>query len=63
MTLPKAPVTFASVWEASVDRRADSLFLIFEGSDGRVWDWTYKEFDGLVDRAAATLVSNGVEAG
>ena len=63
MALPEASVTFASVWEASVERRANSPFLIFEGSDGRVWDWTYREFDGLVDRAAATLVSNGVEAG
>ena len=63
MPLPEAPVTFASVWEASVNRRADSLFLVFEGSDGRVWNWTYEEFDGLVDRVAATLVANGVEAG
>ena len=63
MTLLESPLTFASVWEATVDRRADSLFLIFEGSDGQVSEWTYGEFDGIVDRAAATLVSNGVEAG
>jgi crotonobetaine/carnitine-CoA ligase len=63
MTLLESPLTFASVWAATVDRRADSLFLIFEGSDGQVSEWTYGEFDGIVDRAAATLVSNGVEAG
>ena len=63
MVTLEAPATFAAVWERSVDRRADSLFLMFEGSDGLVSSWTYEQFDGLVSRVAATLVANGVEPG
>ena len=63
MATMEAPATFAAVWERSVDRRADSLFLMFEGADGLVSSWTYEQFDGLVSRVAATLVANGVEPG
>ena len=63
MVLLENPATLASVWDGTVDRRADALFLVFEGSDGRVSKWTYGQFDGIVSRAAATLVSNGVEPG
>ena len=54
MATLEAPSTFAAVWERSVDRRADSLFLMFEGSDCLVSSWTYEQFDGLVSRVAAT---------
>jgi crotonobetaine/carnitine-CoA ligase len=63
MALLEAPTTFASVWNASVNRRAESQFLVFEAADGQVSKWTYGQFDELVDRVAATLVCNGVEPG
>ena len=55
--------TFAAIWASSVDRRADAIFLVSEGPDGLVSKWTYGEFDGVVNRVAATLASNGVEPG
>lgn len=63
MALLEAPTTFASVWDASVNRCAESQFLVFEAADGQVSKWTYGQFDELVDRVAATLVCNGVEPG
>lgn len=58
-----APDTFAAIWASSVDRRADAIFLVSEGPDGLVSKWTYGEFDGVVNRVAVTLASNGVEPG
>jgi len=55
--------TFAAIWASSVDRRTDAIFLVSEGPDGLVSKWTYGEFDGVVNRVAATLASNGVEPG
>lgn len=56
-------VAFASLWERSVGRRADSTFLVFERSDGTTATWTYRQFDALVGRCAATLVGLGVRKG
>ena len=63
MSTRKAPATFAEVWEGAVDRRADSTFLVFEDSDGRVTSWSYEQFDSLVSRVAGTLSSYGVAVG
>jgi len=56
-------VAFASLWERSVGRRADSTFLVFERSDGTIATWTYRQFDVLASRCAATLVGLGVRKG
>jgi crotonobetaine/carnitine-CoA ligase len=56
-------VAFASLWERSVGRRADATFLVFERSDGATASWTYRQFDALVSRCAATLVALGVGKG
>jgi crotonobetaine/carnitine-CoA ligase len=56
-------VTFASAWERSVATRADAPFLVFEGPDGRVTEWTYAQFDDVVARVAGELASHGVGPG
>jgi crotonobetaine/carnitine-CoA ligase len=55
--------TFADVWRRSVAARPDQTFLLFEGPDGHVAEWTYAEFDEVVARVAATLRRHGVEPG
>ena len=57
------PTTFASTWTNAVETRPESPFLIFEGSDGAVTEWTYGEFDREVQRAAAFLAGQGVGGG
>ncbi len=57
------PTTFSNTWTNAVETRPDSPFLIFEGSDGAVTEWTYGEFDREVQRAAAFLAGRGVGRG
>ncbi|HEX7095856.1 MAG TPA: AMP-binding protein, partial [Acidimicrobiales bacterium] len=57
------PVAFADVWQRSVAARPDQTFLVFEGPDGSVAEWTYAEFDAAVARVAHTLRRHGVEPG
>lgn len=54
--------TFATMWASAVRTRGDHPFLVFEGGDGRVSEWTYREFDGLVERAVTRFDSLGVNA-
>jgi crotonobetaine/carnitine-CoA ligase len=56
-------VSFAHVWAAAVGAHDDRTFLIFEGPDGHVAEWTYAEFDTEVSRVATTLVASGVGQG
>ena len=56
-------ITFAAAWRRSVAARPDETFLIFEAPSGEVAEWTYREFDDVVARVAATLVTHGVEPG
>ncbi len=56
-------MTFAARWQAAVDGSGDRPFLIFEGPDGSVSQWTYREFDEVVTRMGATLAAAGVTAG
>ena len=56
-------VTFAQTWADAVATRADSTFLVFEGPDGTVTEWTYAEFDEVVARMATELVSHDVGPG
>jgi len=57
------PATFAQQWSAAVAGHSNSPFLIFEGSDGEVTEWTYAEFDEVVDRTVGFLVERDVGAG
>lgn len=56
-------VTFASTWSRAVAARGDATFLVFEGPDGDVREWSYTEFDAVVGRTAALLVDRGVGPG
>jgi crotonobetaine/carnitine-CoA ligase len=56
-------MTFAARWDAAVDSSGDRPFLIFEGPDEAVSQWTYRAFDEVVTRMGATLAAAGVTAG
>lgn len=55
--------TFAHVWAHSVADRSHDTFLLFEGPDGHVAEWTYAEFDSQIGRVASLLAANGVGEG
>ena len=57
------PDTFAHQWAHSVAARAAETFLIFEGPDGHVAEWTYGDFDRVVSRTASLLCDHGVGEG
>ena len=55
--------TFAQRWRDAVAHSGPRPFLIFEGPDGSVANWTYDEFDAVVQRAAGLFASDGVRPG
>ena len=55
--------TFAHAWARAVAEHSHHSFLIFEGPDGHVAEWTYAEFDTQVSRVGARLVQAGVQEG
>ncbi len=55
--------TFWSAWQRAVAVRPSAVFLVFEGLDGDVTQWTYGEFDDVVTTAASALHSHGVRVG
>ena len=57
------PVTFEAMWRAAVDADGDALFLRFEDRDGDVTDWSYGDFDRVVEGAAHRLADAGVGRG
>ena len=57
------PMTFAHRWETAVRTSGDRPFLVFEGPDRSVSQWTYREFDEVVTRMGATLAAAGVTPG
>ena len=57
------PMTFAQRWDAAVSTSGDRPFLVFEGPDRSVSQWTYREFDEVVTRMGATLAASGVTPG
>ena len=57
------PMTFAQRWETAVRTSGDRPFLIFEGADRSVSQWTYRQFDEVVTRMGATLAAAGVTPG
>ena len=57
------PMTFAQRWETAVRTSGDRPFLVFEGPDRSVSQWTYRQFDEVVTRMGATLAAAGVTPG
>jgi len=58
-----APITFDAMWRHAVTDGPERLFLRFEGRSGEVTEWTYGEFDRVVEGAAGRLADDGVGAG
>ncbi len=56
-------LTFAAVWAEAVASHASLSFLVFEGPDGHVAEWTYGDFDREVARVGSHLREIGVTAG
>ena len=56
-------MTFAQRWETAAHTSGDRPFLVFEGPDRSVSEWTYRQFDEVVTRVGATLAAAGVTAG
>jgi len=63
MPAPEDVRTLTGAWARSVASRPDDIFLIFEGPDGSVAEWTYAEFDSKVDDVAALLGNAGISRG
>jgi carnitine-CoA ligase len=62
--MSRTPMTFAQRWDAAVaGASADRTFLVFEGPDGSVSRWTYREFDEVVTSMGAKLAASGVTQG
>ena len=61
--MSRLPMTFAQRWETAVRACGDRPFLIFEGPDRSVAQWTYREFDEVVTRMGAILAESGVTSG
>jgi len=57
------PVTFDALWRRTVERHGARPFLRFARPDGGVDEWTYAEFDQVVDGAAAAFAAAGAEVG
>jgi carnitine-CoA ligase len=55
--------TFAECWRRSVAIDATRTFLVWEGSDGNVRGWTYRQFGQLVDEVAGYLGARGTRSG
>jgi carnitine-CoA ligase len=55
--------TFAQCWRRSVEAGTARTFLVWEGSDGAVSAWTYREFGQLVDEVAGYLRAHGTRPG
>jgi carnitine-CoA ligase len=63
VTSPAAAMTFAQRWQTAVRTSGDRPFLVFEGPDRSVSQWTYRQFDEVVTRMGATLAAAGVTPG
>ncbi|MFF3567596.1 class I adenylate-forming enzyme family protein [Nocardia jiangxiensis] len=55
--------TFSALWDATVSNHSNRNFLVFEDEDGTTSQWTYREFDAVVERASCALADHGVRAG
>jgi crotonobetaine/carnitine-CoA ligase len=57
------PPTFARRWHRATTAAGDRPFLVWEGSDGAVRQWSYAEFGELAGDVAGFLASRGVQRG
>lgn len=55
--------TLRDVWEVLVADRGDHQFLSFHNRVGRLFEYTYQEFDYEINRAANMFITLGVEKG
>src|SRR3984957_18753849 len=62
-SMSSLPMTFAQRWETAVRTSGERPFLVFEGPDRSVSQWTYRQFDEVVTRMGATLAAAGVTPG
>ncbi|ANQ74881.1 o-succinylbenzoate--CoA ligase [Rhodococcus sp. 008] len=58
-----ACATFAQTWNEAVAEHANEPFLVFEDSKTEVSQWSYDEFDRIVDSTIAALERAGVIPG
>lgn len=58
-----ACATFARRWDETVVAHSNETFLVFESSTSERSQWTYHEFDRIVDSTAAALEGAGVAPG
>jgi carnitine-CoA ligase len=58
-----APPTFAQRWLRATRAAGGRPFLVWEGSDGAVRQWSYAEFGELAGDVAGFLASRGVQRG
>ncbi|NNK91065.1 MAG: AMP-binding protein [Acidimicrobiia bacterium] len=63
MSTGTGATTFAQAWSRAVAEHDHETFLLFEGPDGHVAEWTYADFDMLVARMAKMLTDTGVGEG
>ncbi len=63
MTLACGHRTLASLWRTRVALSGDRPFLVFDDLEGGVRRYSYREFDGLVDRVAGALQHLGIGHG
>ncbi|MGB0800695.1 MAG: hypothetical protein ACPGSH_02895, partial [Ilumatobacteraceae bacterium] len=56
-------MTMAAVWQRAVSEHAGRPFLTFEAPDGSITDWSYDEFDIIVNRTVGKLRDFGVGSG
>src|SRR6266567_1044084 len=61
--MSRAPMTFAHRWDTAVREHGERTFLVFEGQDGSVSQWTYREFDEVVGKMDAMLAASGLTRG
>jgi len=57
------PITFDAMWRRAVADGPERVFLRFEGATGEVTEWTYGEFDRVVEGTAERLAGAGVGRG
>ena len=58
-----SPMTFSEVWDKTVEKHSNEIFLIFENSDGDSAEWNYGDFAKEVSKTAGLLKQHGVGAG
>ena len=58
-----SPMTFLEVWDKTVEKHSNEIFLIFENSDGDSAEWNYGDFAKEVSKTAGLLKQHGVGAG